>query len=430
MSLMNSSRRRRGRYTLKDPAHASVSRDPAAKQRRIALERGLMTNQEVTVGIRHAAGLTKIVMTATQSIEELKIKVENELGVPRTQQELCLEPGGQPIPDHVCMARHQGATTSCVLYLTQIEPAELTLASICQDNDCIVGAAAECDVELEELELLEPSEDWLCPITRDVIYTPAMLDHQVYELDALAGWLSRNPSNPLTRAAFDYENRLHVDTELQEELANWRAHASKLHCEFAAAGSNDPAKVVIHLTNAIEAHPRDPEGYERLATHLEASGDSDAAIKVRDEAHVMMERLEAATKTYTLNVAGDRAQIIPQIAQVEDQDGYHDEYENERELDVGGVMALLAVAQVSKGIVWGIALNSTVAGASSTAATGGVATAGATAGAGAAVSMAGGLLAFGACALATFGAGHQVSANRSRKRKSFFKVQRLLGRHR
>jgi len=411
---MNSSRRRRGRYTLKDPAHASVSRDPAAKQRRIALERGLMTNQEVTVGIRHAAGLTKIVMTATQSIEELKIKVEDELGVPRTQQELCLEPGGQPIPDHVCMARHQGANTSCVLYLTQIEP----------------GAAAECDVELEELELLEPSEDWLCPITRDVIYTPAILDHQVYELDALAGWLSRNPSNPLTRAAFDYDNRLHVDTELQEELAKWRANASKLHCEYAAAGSSDPAKVVIHLTNAIEAHPRDPEGYERLATHLEASGDADAASKIRDEAHVMMEGLEAATKTYALNVAGDRAQIIPQIAQVEDQDGYHDEHENERELDVGGVMALLAVAQVSKGIVWGIALNSTVAGASSTAATGGVATAGAAAGAGAAVSMAGGLLAFGACALATFGAGHQVSANRSRKRKSFFKVQRLLGRHR
>ena len=51
-----------------------------------------MTNQEVTVGIRHAAGLTKIVMTATQSIEELKIKV-TPLAENEAHAERC--PGGE-----------------------------------------------------------------------------------------------------------------------------------------------------------------------------------------------------------------------------------------------------------------------------------------------------------------------------------------------
>jgi len=249
-----------------------------------------------------------------------------------------------------------------------------------------------------------------------------------YELDALAGWLSRNPTNPLTRAPYDYTDRLSVDTELQGEISSWRARAVDAHCKYAMAASGDPGQVVIHLTNAIEANPRDPEGYERLASHLQVSGDEVAASRIREQALTMLQGLEAASQTYAMNVAGDRAEILP-AAPAEDGVYYYEDHDDERELDVGGLMALLAVAQVSKGIVWGIALNSSVAsaGAAGAAGTGGAVAA---AGTGAAVSMAGGLLAVGAMFAATIGGAHQVSVNRTRKRKSFLKVQRLLGRHR
>ena len=52
-----------------------------------------------------------------------------------------------------------------------------------------------------------------------------------------------------------------------------------------------------------------------------------------------------ASQTYAMNVAGDRAEILP-AAPAEDGVYYYEDHDDERELDVGGLMALLAVAQV------------------------------------------------------------------------------------
>eukprot|EP00656_Telonema_subtile_P052529 TRINITY_DN7353_c0_g1_i7.p1 TRINITY_DN7353_c0_g1~~TRINITY_DN7353_c0_g1_i7.p1 ORF type:complete len:229 (+),score=37.43 TRINITY_DN7353_c0_g1_i7:65-751(+) len=143
--------------------------------------------------------------------------------------------------------------------------------------------------EEEDLNLIaqqsipEPEEEWLCPITRDVIYCPVLLNQQVYELDALAGWLAKHPTNPLTRAPFDYDTSLVVDTELRGLMATWRRRAVKSHRECAGACSSDASRVAYHLAAALEADPRDVESYSLLATHLEVEGDQHAAVEVRAE---------------------------------------------------------------------------------------------------------------------------------------------------
>jgi len=67
--LMNTRSRRRRRVPAVTPTRVA-----AEKQRRMAIERCLMTNQEMPVGIQHAHGMIKLVMNATASIGELKIE--------------------------------------------------------------------------------------------------------------------------------------------------------------------------------------------------------------------------------------------------------------------------------------------------------------------------------------------------------------------
>eukprot|EP00656_Telonema_subtile_P052525 TRINITY_DN7353_c0_g1_i2.p1 TRINITY_DN7353_c0_g1~~TRINITY_DN7353_c0_g1_i2.p1 ORF type:complete len:331 (+),score=57.34 TRINITY_DN7353_c0_g1_i2:65-1057(+) len=294
--------------------------------------------------------------------------------------------------------------------------------------------------EEEDLNLIaqqsipEPEEEWLCPITRDVIYCPVLLNQQVYELDALAGWLAKHPTNPLTRAPFDYDTSLVVDTELRGLMATWRRRAVKSHRECAGACSSDASRVAYHLAAALEADPRDVESYSLLATHLEVEGDQHAAVEVRAEGRKMSEGLHQASRAYALSASGDHATVVPCRPEEETEDeelreallGLHQQREIDEDPGVGPFFALLAVAQMSKACVWGIVANSAVTSATTTAAAGGTGAV-ATVGAGA---VAGTMLAAGAAIAATIGGAYQVQTNRQRKRRAFSSVQRMLGRRR
>jgi len=288
-----------------------------------------------------------------------------------------------------------------------------------------------------------------------------MLANQVFELDAIAGWLARNPSNPLTREEFDYSTTLAVNPKMLTETAHWRSLAVAVHAE-AAEQCNDPAKAAWHLTAAIEADPRSAEGYERLAIHLSTNGDPAGALEIQSQAVKMQAALAETAAMYNMSSDGKEASVVPMIrrklyeedtmndeilaaAIAEDPDwpSQHDEDQSHLE----SFMTILAIAQVSKACVWAVVANSAVSTGGAAVATGAAATTGAVAGSAAAGTAAAGagtagavtamaaagtamaaVAAAGAILLTTTAGVLQVHHNRMRKRKSFFKVQRMLGR--
>lgn len=165
-----------------------------------------------------------------------------------------------------------------------------------------------------EGEALEtPNDDWICPITHDYFYSPAILPSgRRYEFDAIVRWCGEHGTDPLTRAHVRLDEPPVVDLQLRDRISRWRTaevrrhrgEAEKMLSDEEGAGMTQQGlqQVREHLEAALQADPRNAELHQLLVHHLELHGTPTEVRQARQNAD-LAQADEVARQQITDNLA-------------------------------------------------------------------------------------------------------------------------------
>ena len=95
---------------------------------------------------------------------------------------------------------------------------EKKLALFTEQNRIAIFSALDRDIRYEPTD--STPEEFICPITKEIIRHPVKLERQFYERSALEIWYTRgNQTSPLTRRPMPDPSTLLIDTALRNKIA-------------------------------------------------------------------------------------------------------------------------------------------------------------------------------------------------------------------
>merc|ERR1712054_378710 len=155
----------------------------------------------------------------------------------------------------------------------------------------------------------QPTDDWVCPITHDYFYAPAILPSgRRYEFDAIVRWCGEHGTDPMTRAAVHLDRPPPIDLHLQERITRWRTatvqyHLSEVtHIRQTSNMSHDTLQQIRkHIDAALVADPRSAELHAMRIQYLETHG-TEAELKTARDCAQLAESDEEARKLIMVNL--------------------------------------------------------------------------------------------------------------------------------
>jgi len=129
---------------------------------------------------------------------------------------------------------------------------------------------------------IEADEDWICPITQDVMYYPARLPSgRLYEFDAILRWLGEYGTDPLTRQQVSLPGPPPIENETRAKIEAWRQDVVSHHVQAAEElrqelGSDSPGGNNSQLrsrTSNPKPNPKPNTSPSRSRKSLELSSD-------------------------------------------------------------------------------------------------------------------------------------------------------------
>jgi hypothetical protein len=78
------------------------------------------------------------------------------------------------------------------------------------------------DVATQSIEVTEPPDEFVCPITQELMVDPVVIaDGHTYERSAIETWMQRKAASPMTGASLDC-NMIFPNHTLRRQILEWR----------------------------------------------------------------------------------------------------------------------------------------------------------------------------------------------------------------